>query len=201
MAWSGGYRPAHLGNLIRRIARPKAWLVRVLFRSDLPGLVPAADGTDRIREVEEGDRTAITIVAHSRPFVIGVDTHARNHVYAIITARTGELIATRDFPATGAGINGFIAWVARHTGVDLGTLWVIVGTGSYGALLAGAAGYQVAEAARMDTRSGTGSANLTRSTRTGSPQPSCLDEQHLRRPRLNDGVRAALRVLVTAGIP
>src|SRR4051812_6278235 len=101
----------------------------------------------------------MTIVAHSRPFVVGVDTHARNHVYAIITASTGELIATRDFPATGAGINRSIAWVARHTGADLGTLWVIEGTGSYGALLAGAAGaagYQVAEAARMDARHGVG---------------------------------------------
>ena len=27
----------------------------------------------------------MTIVAHSHPFVVGVDTHARNHVYAIIT--------------------------------------------------------------------------------------------------------------------
>ena len=144
----------------------------------------------------------MTIVAHSRPFVVGVDTHARNHVYAIITAGTGELISTRDFPATEAGINRSIAWVARHTGADLGTLWVIEGTGSYGALLAGAAGaagYQVAEAARMDTRSrhGIGKSDLLDAHRIAAAVLP-LDEQHLRRPRLNDGVRAALRVLVTA---
>jgi len=142
----------------------------------------------------------MTIVAHSRPFVVGVDTHARNHVYAIITASTGELIATRDFPATGAGINRSIAWVARHTGADLGTLWVIEGTGSYGALLAGAAGaagYQVAEAARMDARHSVGKSDPLDAHRIAAAVLP-LDEQHLRRPRLNDGVRAALRVLVTA---
>jgi len=142
----------------------------------------------------------MTIVAHSRPFVVGVDTHARNHVYAIITAGTGELIATRDFPATGAGINRSIAWVARHTGADLGTLWVIEGTGSYGALLAGAAGaagYDVAEAARMDARHGVGKSDPLDAHRIAAAVLP-LDEQHLRRPRLNEGVRAALRVLVTA---
>jgi len=142
----------------------------------------------------------MTIVAHSRPFVVGVDTHARNHVYAIITAGTGELIATRDFPATGAGINRSIAWVARHTGADLGTLWVIEGTGSYGALLAGAAGaagYDVAEAARMDARHVVGKSDPLDAHRIAAAVLP-LDEQHLRRPRLNEGVRAALRVLVTA---
>jgi transposase len=88
----------------------------------------------------------MSIVAHSHPFVVGVDTHARNHVYAIITGTTGELVDTRDFPTTGAGISRAIAWVARRTGADLDALWVIEGAASYGALLAGAAGgegYQV----------------------------------------------------------
>ncbi|CAH0142487.1 hypothetical protein SRABI26_00504 [Arthrobacter sp. Bi26] len=95
------------------------------------------------------------IVAHSRPFVVGVDTHARNHVYAIIATSTGELLQTRDFPTTSAGINRAIAWVARRTGADLATLWVIEGVASYGALLAGAvggAGYPIAEATRTDAR-------------------------------------------------
>jgi hypothetical protein len=94
----------------------------------------------------------MTIVAYSHPFVVGVDTHARKHVYAIIAAAGGELLETREFPTTGAGINRAIAWVARRTGADLATLWVIEGAASYGAVLAGAvaaAGYQVAEAAHM----------------------------------------------------
>lgn len=57
--------------------------------------------------------TAISIVAHSHPFVVGVDTHTRNHVYTILAAKTGELIDTQEFPTTGAGINRAIAWVAR----------------------------------------------------------------------------------------
>ncbi len=52
----------------------------------------------------------MTIVAHSRPFVVCVDTHARNHVYAIITGNTGELIATRYFPTTGPRSTAHFAW-------------------------------------------------------------------------------------------
>jgi len=142
----------------------------------------------------------MSIVAHSRPFVVGVDTHAKNHVYAILTGNTGALSATRDFPATGAGINRAIAWVARHTGADLATLWVIEGAASYGALLAGAigaAGYPVAEAARMDAHRGVGKSDPLDAHRIGSAVLA-LDEQQQRRPRLNEGVRAALRILVTA---
>ena len=142
----------------------------------------------------------MTIVAHSRPFVVGVDTHAKNHVYAIISAGTGELLQTRAFPTTSAGINRAIAWVARRTGADLATLWVIEGASSYGALLAGAvgaAGYQVAEAARMDARHGAGKSDPLDAHRIAAAVLP-LQEQQLRRPRLNDGIRAALRVLVTA---
>lgn len=144
----------------------------------------------------------MSIVAHSRPFVVGVDTHAKNHVYAIISTATGALLQTRDFPTTGAGINRAIAWVARLTGADLGTLWVIEGAASYGALLAGAvgaAGYPVAEAARMDARAhhGVGKSDPLDAHRIAAAVLP-LEEQQLRRPRLNEGVRAALRVLVCA---
>ncbi|MFC7849698.1 IS110 family transposase [Arthrobacter sp. NPDC057388] len=144
----------------------------------------------------------MSIVAHSHPFVVGVDTHAKNHVYAIIAAPTGELLETRDFPTTCAGINRAIAWVARRTGADLATLWVVEGAASYGALLTGAvgaAGYRVAEAARMDARDrrGVGKSDPLDAHRiAGAVLP--LDQQQLRQPRLNEGVRAALRVLVCA---
>ena len=42
--------------------------------------------------------TAMSIVAHTHPFVVGVDTHARNHVYAILAANTGALLESREFP-------------------------------------------------------------------------------------------------------
>lgn len=34
----------------------------------------------------------MTIVAHSHSFVIGVDTHAKSHTYAVIDAANGELL-------------------------------------------------------------------------------------------------------------
>ncbi|WP_461172108.1 IS110 family transposase [Arthrobacter sp. Z1-9] len=144
----------------------------------------------------------MSIVAHSYPFVVGVDTHAKKHVYAIIDPATGQLLQTRDFPTTGAGINRAIAWVARLTGADLATLWVIEGAASYGALLAGAvcaAGYPVAEAARMDARAhrGVGKSDPLDAHRIAAAVLP-LREQQLRRPRLNEGVRAALRILVCA---
>jgi transposase len=144
----------------------------------------------------------VSIVAHSHAFVVGVDTHARNHVYAIIATRTGELVDTRDFPTTPAGINRAIAWVARRTDADADTLWVIEGAASYGAVLAGAVaaeGYPVAEAPRMDAkkRHGVGKSDALDAHRIAAAALP-LPLEKLRRPRLNEGVRQALRILVTA---
>ena len=69
-------------------------------------------------------------IAHTRPFVIGVDTHARNHVLSIIEAATGIPVATRQFPTSKAGLNRALAWAGRRTGGDLATLWVIEGCAS-----------------------------------------------------------------------
>lgn len=44
----------------------------------------------------------MTIVAHAHPFVIGVDTHARNHALAVLAA-TGEVIDTAQFPTSSGG--------------------------------------------------------------------------------------------------
>lgn len=144
----------------------------------------------------------MSIVAHSHPFVVGVDTHARNHVYSIVTAPTGELIDTKDFPTSSAGLNRALAWVARRTAASQDCLWVIEGAASYGAILTGAvvtAGYQVVEAPRMDAKKNRGIGksdhlDSQRIARAALP----LEEKQLRRPRLNEGVRAALRVLVSA---
>jgi transposase len=144
----------------------------------------------------------VTIVAHARPFVVGVDTHARNHEFAILVAATGELLASEQFPATPAGLNRAIAWVGRWTRGDLAVLWVIEGVATYGARLARTAtetGYQVVEAARMNARSNRGigkSDPLDAGRIAAAVLP--LDTQQLRHPRQDDGLRAALRVLVTA---
>lgn len=143
----------------------------------------------------------MTIVAHAHPFVIGVDTHARNHALAVLAA-TGEVIDTAQFPTTAAGMARAIAWAGRRCGGDLATLWVIEGVASYGAGLAALverAGYEVVEAARMNTRTnrGIGKSDPLDAHRVAAAVLP-LDTSHLRRPRLAEGVRAALRVLVTA---
>lgn len=146
--------------------------------------------------------TILTIVAHFHSFVVGVDTHARNHVFAILDAANGALLDTQTFPTSPAGINRSIAWVARRTNADADTLWVIEGAASYGAILAGtvsAAGYPVSEAPRMDVKRnhGVGKSDALDAHRLAMAVLP-LEVEKLRRPRLNDGVRQGLRILIAA---
>jgi len=144
----------------------------------------------------------VTIVAHAHPFVVGVDTHARNHALTVLAAATGEVVAAEQFPATSAGMARAVAWAARRTGADLATLWVIEGVATYGARLArtaAGAGYQVVEAARMNARAhhAVGKSDPLDAHRIAAAVLP-LDVDELRRPRRDEGVRAALRVLVAA---
>jgi hypothetical protein len=146
--------------------------------------------------------TATSIVAHAHPFVVGVDTHARNHVYAILDAANGALLDTQSFPTTAAGINRAIKWVARRTHADADTLWVVEGAASYGAILAGTVathGFPVAEAPLMDAKKnrGVGKSDALDAHRIAMAVLP-LPVEKLRRPRLNDGIRQGLRILVTA---
>lgn len=81
----------------------------------------------------------MAIVAHTRPFVIGVDAHARTHALAILACPTAEILDQGQFPATAAGLARAVGWVARRTGAHLDALWVVEGVGTYGARLARAA--------------------------------------------------------------
>jgi transposase len=144
----------------------------------------------------------MTIVAQEYPFVIGVDTHAKNHAFAILAAGTGAVVDQGQFPSTAAGMARAIDWAARRTGGDLAALWVVEGVASYGALLAGrlaAAGYQVVEAARMDARArrGVGKSDPLDARRIAAAVLP-LELAKLRHPRADQGIRAALRVLTTA---
>lgn len=89
-------------------------------------------------------------VADLYQYVVGVDTHAATHSYAVITAPTGALVDQATFPATGAGLRRAGEWIARRTGGDLdGVLISAEGTGSYGAVLSDVlqeVGYRVVEA-------------------------------------------------------
>lgn len=92
----------------------------------------------------------MSTVADFYPFVIGVDTHTRTHTYAVLAAN-GAHLGTDAFPNTRADRTPAIAWSSRQTGGGLESLWIIEGTGTYGALLAGTVartGYRVVEAPR-----------------------------------------------------
>lgn len=142
-----------------------------------------------------------TIVAHTHPFVIGVDTHAKTHTYAVLTA-AGQHLGTATFPNTSAGRSRAISWASRRTGGVAGALWVIEGAGSYGAQLARNAtdtGYRVVEAARMNhaDRHGVGKSDPL-DARCIAAAVLPLQTEQLRIPRRDEGVRAATQILLTA---
>lgn len=96
----------------------------------------------------------MAIVADTYDFVVGVDTHARKHYYAVVDTRTGGEVDHRDFPTTPTGVLRAIDWIARRTGEatagDLDAVLVSMeGTRSYGAqaaTLLAQAGYRVVDA-------------------------------------------------------
>lgn len=93
-------------------------------------------------------------VAEVYRFVVGVDTHARVHQYAVVEAGTGRVLDEAGFPTSGAGLARAASWIARRTGGDStstveSVLISCEGTGSYGARLAkvlGGGGYRVVDA-------------------------------------------------------
>jgi len=144
----------------------------------------------------------MTIVAHSHSFVIGVDTHAKSHTYAVIDAANGELLGCQLFPTTAKGMARAIAWAGRLSSGEATTLWSIECIATYGAKLARAvsdAGYEVVEAPRISTKSrrGIGKSDPIDAQAIATATRS-LDDDQLRRPRADDGIRQALRVLVAA---
>lgn len=142
-----------------------------------------------------------TIVADTYPFVIGVDTHAKTHTYAIITAH-GSHVDTQAFPNTAPGRSRAISWARRRTDGSLDVLWVIEGVGSYGARLArmvADADHVVVEAARMSAKSrhGIGKSDPIDARRIAAAVLPLRSDQ-LRIPRQGDSGRAAAQILLTA---
>lgn len=90
------------------------------------------------------------IVAEAYRFVVGVDTHAKVHQFAIIEAATGRVVDEAGFPASRAGMARAAAWIGRRCQGDLDAVLISAeGTGSYGSQLARlllACGYRVVDA-------------------------------------------------------
>lgn len=140
------------------------------------------------------------IVAEQYAFVIGVDTHAATHSFALINATNGAIIAQAVFPTSPAGLDRACAWIAR--GIDeKSALVVIEGAGSFGAGLATRVtngGLPIAEPAVMPAvqRRGVGKTDALDAVRIAR-SVLAVDITRLRRPRA-DGHRVALRVLTVA---
>lgn len=64
----------------------------------------------------------MAIVAHLYRFIVGVDTHARNHVLSILECATGAEIVCQTFANTSQGHVRAQAWITKHTRAGLG--WV-----------------------------------------------------------------------------
>ncbi|SDP78279.1 Transposase [Arthrobacter sp. ok909] len=72
----------------------------------------------------------MTIVAEQYQHVIGVDTHAQTHTYAILDAGTGRTAGSATFPTHAAGLARAVTWIQRRSTGKV--LVAIEGTGSYG---------------------------------------------------------------------
>jgi len=141
----------------------------------------------------------MTIVAEKYEYVIGIDTHARTHTYAIINTRTGSKEACQAFPTNPAGMKRSVAWITKRT---TGTLLAAVeGTRSYGATITHALtenGIPVVEVKppRKQARAGVGKTDEIDAT-AAAMSVLHQDTERLLTPRA-DGVRSALNVLVAA---
>jgi transposase len=145
--------------------------------------------------------TAPETVAESYRFVVGVDTHAATHTYAIVECPTGMLVDQQAFPTSPAGLARAMDWIARRTEGDLdATLVAVEGTRTYGALLAGrlaVAGYRVVEAPTPRRNRATGkNDDLDALAAARSSLPMRLTQ--LRDQRSDTPERIALQVLLTA---
>lgn len=144
----------------------------------------------------------MTIVADRYSYVVGVDTHSRTHTFAVLEARSAAVVACEAFPVTAAGLARALSWIGRRTGGVADVLVVIEGAGSYGAGLARVVrelGLEVCEAAPTPPalRAGRGKSDPVDAELIARGVLGA-ETGRLRQPRQDDGIRAAVRVLLAA---
>jgi transposase len=144
----------------------------------------------------------MSIVADHYRFVVGVDTHAATHTYALVEAPSGKLLGQATFPTTDAGLSRAERWIGRGTGGDLeGTLVSAEGTGSYGAVMGerlAEIGYRVVEAPASSAKRLRGKGKTdTLDAITAARSTMVMDIDSLRDRRAGE-VQTALKVLTVA---
>ena len=123
-----------------------------------------------------------SLVSEEYDLVIGVDTHAATHTFAVVAGSTGAVLSHAIFPTSPAGLERAKGWLVWRCG-DARTLIVIEGKWSFGAIVTErlmAEGRTVVEAARMpagDRRGKSKSDELdavqTLGRCSGSPSRTC----------------------------
>lgn len=141
----------------------------------------------------------MTIVAEKYAYVIGVDTHAKTHTYAITDTTSGACLGCETFPVNTAGIKRAISWIHRNTSGEV--LTAVEGTRSYGASLTralAAANLPVVEAKppRKKTRGGAGKTDAI-DAKAAATGILGTELNRLLNPR-TEGKRAALGVLLAS---
>lgn len=119
----------------------------------------------------------MTIVAEEYQFVIGVDTHAGSHSFAVIDATTAARLHAGEFPASSAGLRRAFDWAAGRTAGER-TLVVVEGVGSFGSGVARVfvdGGFRVAEAHPQSAggRRGKGKSDALDAVRIGRQACAC----------------------------
>ena len=142
----------------------------------------------------------MSIVAEQYTHIVGVDTHARTHTYAVMSSVTGQVTDTATFPASPPGIARALTWLGRRTTAGR-TLVSVEGASSYGARLT-----RALEAASVDvcdvkpprraSRAGTGKSDAIDAA-AAARTVAGIDTSLLLRPRAG-GNRNALRILLNA---
>jgi transposase len=128
--------------------------------------------------------------------ILGVDTHADEHVAALLTA-VGGLVATASFAATAAGYRALLGWARGHGPVRAAG---VEGTGSYGAALARylrRAGVRVIEVNRPD-RAARRRRGKTDTVDAEAAAQAVLDRRATVTPKTADGPVETLRLLKLA---
>ena len=108
-----------------------------------------------------------TTVADFYRFVVGVDTHAATHNYAIVAAPNGAPIDQATFPTTPAGLRRARDWIGRRTRAALDGVLVA----AEGNRLLRCRAQRRARGGRLPGRRGTHSASRTRPREDSAKRP------------------------------
>ncbi|MBO1741548.1 IS110 family transposase [Leifsonia sp. TF02-11] len=138
-------------------------------------------------------------VADHYDHVVGVDTHARTHTYAVLEAGTGRVLDSATFPTTANGLSRALAWIRRRAKGRV--LVAIEGASSYGsnlrrALIAAGVGICDVRPPKRAARVGRGKSDEIDAV-AAARTAIASEVERLTTPR-SDGLRSALRVLLVA---